>query len=465
MKELRAKAINFHRGMKIKLDTAKYYKFSKVTIKPSFSYSYPYKVVFGKDNGLNFEVNGNQISILSEFSTSPQEKYFLGNGAMEKCWNNYNLSGNMLSAENNKFKFNRKIKKYASHIEIRDNFINKTGYDLPVVIINTVKLPQLDKLREFRISGIAQPSFMANTNNITNKQYAMTPMVYLGLVDAGIGFVIEDDAYRNQYSVLTIDDKLHLADDMFYLEPHGNYTFVWKIFSTPPKGYYYFLNAVRADWKLYQNIPGLFGYIYPWKPPYEQYYGRYYRQKLDSPDKVKNFFSSTGITIPCLGAIYSQGKGKSTVVYSAEYLKIAIEGSKIPANFVKLAKQAQITFPFLMYTDVNLLATNKDKMLGENESWQELYKDSVVKDQFGKAVAYRSGRLYHVIPLPGSKVARQIMKNADYYLSKAGFRGLFLDEWTYSRQRISYAHSDGMSALLDDNYKIKKENRNHSTSE
>jgi hypothetical protein len=284
----------------------------------------------------------------------------------------------------------------------------------------------------------------------------MTPTVYLGFANAGLGVVLEDDAYRNQYSVIAINNKLNLADDMFYLKPHGSYTFVWKIFLTPQKGYYNFLNALRAEWKLYQNIPGLFGFVYSWKSPYEKYYGRYYKKKLDSSDKIKEFFSNTGITIPCLVPHYPEEKGKSSMIYSSEYLKTAIEASKIPSSFIKSTEQAGVNLPFLIYTDVHLLATNKNKMLGSDESWHELYKDSIVKDQFGKPVPYRTGKLYHVMPLPGSKAARQIAENVDYYLNKAGFKGLFLDEWAYSRQRISYAHSDGMSALLDKNCQIKK---------
>lgn len=112
--------------------------------------------------------------------------------------------------------------------------------------------------------------------------------------------------------------------------------------------------------------------------------------------------------------------------------------------------------PFLAYTDVFLIGTNGDKMRKSNEKWQDLYKDTVVKNYFGKTVPYRSGYLYHVLPILGSKTADQIFTNIDYYFDKAGFGGIFLDEWGHSRQRISYAHSDGMSALLDKNYQIKK---------
>jgi hypothetical protein len=455
-KILRQKASSYHKGIKVQLNTREYYKFANVNIKPTKSYKYPYKAYFNKDNGINFEVNGSRFRVSSKFAISPKNIFSLGKKLQKQHWESCKSSKTSISCENSKFKLHRKLQNHDSHLEISDTFTNKTNQDLPVVIVNSIKIPNLDKLKEFRISGTPQAKFFACTNNITRKEYALTPLIYLGLNNAGVGAVVQDDAYRNQYSLLAVDDTLHIADDMFYLKPKSSYTFKWKLFPTPEKGYYHFLNAVRADWKLYQNIPGLFGFIYPWKSPYAQYYGRYYRKKLDSPDKIKEFFENTGITIPCLTPMYPLGGGKYSVIYGPEHSKAAVEGCKIPSNFVKAARNAGIKAPFLMYTDIHLIATNKHKMLGSNERWQDVYKSTIVRDHFGKTVPYRSGKLYHILPILGSKAANQILKTVNYYLGNGGFDGIFLDEWNQSRQRISYAHSDGMSALLDENYKIKK---------
>lgn len=456
IKDLRQQAINYHKGMGVKLNTEEYYKFAKVDVKPTATYDYPFSVGFNKNNGIDFEVNGNKFQISSEFALSPQNKFFIGNKISGGKWDKFKKSGDTLTCENSKFKLKRKFYKRGSHVEIRDCFENKTNVDLPLVIVNTVKVPDLKKLKEFRISGTPQEKFAACTNNITRKEYALTPLVYLGMEKGGLGAVIQDDFYRNQYSLLTVDDKLHIADDMFYLKPKSSYTFTWKLFPTPGKGYYHFLNAVRADWKLYQNIPGLFGFVYPWKSPYAQYYGRYYRKKLDSPSKIKEFFENTGITLPCITPQYPLEGGKHSTLYGSEYSKVIAEGTKIPTDFIKETYKSGLDLPFLIYTDIHLIATNKNKMLGSDEKWQELYKDTIVKDHFGRVVPYRSGRLYHVVPILGTKTADQIFKTVNYYLNKAGFKGLFLDEWNQSRQRISYAHSDGASALLDENLRIKK---------
>jgi hypothetical protein len=78
------------------------------------------------------------------------------------------------------------------------------------------------------------------------------------------------------------------------------------------------------------------------------------------------------------------------------------------------------------------------------------FPDAVPLNAWGEPVAYRTGWLYCILPQLGNSVGNHLMEMLELYVDELGFDGIYLDEWDHSRARVSYGHSDGFSALLDD---------------
>lgn len=346
------------------------------------------------------------------------------------------------------FEVTRVVKQSPEVITISDTMKNLTQADLPVIFENSIKV-DLDKLDELRVSGAKLPSFTLNIDNLTSREFATTPLIFFRYADAGFGIYLEDDCYRNQFSGMAVDDTLHLANDLFYLEPNSSYTVVWKIYPIADGNYYTMLNTLRRDYNMYQLIPGLFGFVYPFKDT--ESYGRYYRKKLDSPEMIKKFFEDSGITIPAVTPVLD-----NSMTYGNEKSDIYREGLRIPAKFLKDIRDAGLDLPLLMYLDPHLLSTQGAFNINTKERWEDYFKDSVMHNSFGKTIPYRSGRLYHLAPRLNNASGKQITKNLDIVLNQEKFSGMFLDEWNHSRARIAYNLSDGKSALLNQDSEIEK---------
>jgi hypothetical protein len=78
----------------------------------------------------------------------------------------------------------------------------------------------------------------------------------------------------------------------------------------------------------------------------------------------------------------------------------------------------------------------------------------LVKDAYGKPVAYRTGWLYCVLPTLENACGRHLLDVLRLYVDEAKFDGIYLDEWDHSRARVSFSHEDGMSAILDRDVRI-----------
>ncbi|NLF59518.1 MAG: hypothetical protein GX574_00070 [Lentisphaerae bacterium] len=352
------------------------------------------------------------------------------------------------------FSVSREIIKGSRSYTVKDTMRNLTERDLPVIFGNSIKV-DLSKLREFRTGGEKQKNFTCNSDNLAHRELAFTPLYFFRYADSAFAVYIEDACYRNQYSAIAVDDKLHLANDLFYLEPGKSYTTAWKLYFTPDANYFSILNILRQDYDLYQEIPGLFGFVYPFKNSDD--YDHYYRQRLNSPELLRTFFEQSGITIPCaLPIAKDDAQQHDGIFYGNEESQVYAKALETPTRLLQNMRAAGIELPLLMYTDVHLVRTRNDFDFGAQSKWQERLSDSVIKNYFGGTVPYRAGQLYHVAPRPDNASGKQIKTNMSYILDKAGFSGIFLDEWNHSSARVAYNLNDGYSALLDKNGKIRQ---------
>jgi len=424
--ELRRKAEGMHKGVTKELNTVPENKSVREPIKfvPQITHTAPIKVV-AQDDSIKFSSSENLL-LTTVYSVRNQRSVL----------KNDSLQTDQLSVE-------RKMVNTPHGVIVYDKLTNRTDKDLPVVCQYGFKI-DLDKLQEFRIAGEAQKRFIASTNNYTARKYSQTPLLYLGMQKGSFGIYLTDDVLRNQYSVFTVDDTLYISDDIFYLQPHQSYTMSFRVY--PLKGNYYdCLNILRKDLNLYQEMPGLFGFVYKFNK--EDYFERYYRQKLDTPEKIRQFFAVTGMNIPAAtGTPMLYGSEKSS-----EWKKSLKAFDKFKRDILDANVPAKA---FLHYCDVHLVAVNKNNDLDNKTQWQKRLKDSVLLDDQGYTVPYRSGKLYLVVPTLENSAGKQIKENLAYVLNAHNKNSIFFDEFNHSKSRIAWNMSDNCSALLDKNGNI-----------
>lgn len=431
--QFRKRASGYQPGAEIALNIKLPYQSHVSSIHPRKNFAQNYRFKLKNNGSMVLRIAGDIYRIQSHFGfaglgwqpVSPQGK-----------WKTFNVHDQGLHLANRFVKIDRKIIRSASCVEVRDQITNKTNSDLPVGILNAVDVGDLKKLQRFRIAGKMQPHFWANTR--PNNATAMTPLAYVANKTSGIGFLLQDDAYRNQGSFLVWGSTLAAGDGQFYLKPHGTYTFVWKIYPVTKPSYFKLLNTIRHDWNFYQKIPGLFGFVYP----------QSIDKNLKTPGQFRNFFKSTGIDIAGLVPIVYNKDGNYKMLYGNELPSRIKAGAKLPQSFMRSARRAGADSKFVIYTDINLINIEHEP------NWLSALKGSIIRDVRGDLVPYRAGWLYCVLPALGTPSAKRLRANIHAYLNKYGFDGLFLDEFDHSRARIDFAHQDGMSAIINKNFKI-----------
>ena len=352
------------------------------------------------------------------------------------------LQGN--AARHGALVIRRTVERTPFGVTVHDRLENTGNADLPVVVDNGFAA-DLGALREMRLAGTRLPAFSLSTDNLSQRQYSMTPLVYLGYPAAGYGVYLEDDCYRNQYSAITVGDTLHLADDLFYLPPRSSYAFTWKIYPVPDADYYTLLNALRQDYRLFQKIPGLFGFIYPYP---NGDYDKSYRKRLTTPEAFKAFLDDTGMANLATRPFLPDGK-ENLPLYGSEPAQAWLQGVEATRRKNAILRQAAPRVPLLCYTDIHLIRTSGWNDIIGGTKWRERLADSVVTNAFNDPVPYRSGYLYHVAPRLDNAAGRQILANFQTILGPLGFDGFFLDEWDHSNVRVAFNRQDGRTALLD----------------
>ncbi|MBQ7652218.1 MAG: hypothetical protein IJS15_14750, partial [Victivallales bacterium] len=364
------------------------------------------------------------------------------------------LSGQSVRLQNNTahtdaLAIKRTVKRTPFGITVHDCLQNTTDTDLPVVVDNAFTA-DLKALRELRLAGIRHQSFSLSTDNLLHRQYSMTPLVFLGYSSSAFGIYLEDDCYRNQFSAITVDDTLHLADDLFYLSPRSSYTFTWKLYPVPDGDYYTLLNQLRQDYRLFQNIPGLFGFIYNFP---NGDYDKYYHKHLTTPEEFKGFLNDTGLSNLAARPYYPDDKDNRPL-YGSEPSLAWTRAAESTRQIHTIIRKAAPDSPLLCYTDVHLIRTDGWNDITGNTKWTERLADSVVTNTFGDLVPYRAGWLYHVAPRLDNAAGRQILANFQTIIGPLGFDGFFLDEWDHSNVRVAYNRKDNYTAFLDQHGEI-----------
>lgn len=446
--QLRYSATGVHRGISKKLIPSGDFESAIAlpsVIMPRSNFEVQYKLKTEADI-LSFSVNAAEAEL--------KTVYKIVNADKTSLISIHNDAEAMTDSESN-LKIKRQIIRKSGWVEIHDELTNLTKTELPVILDYQFKIP-LDKLKEFRMAGKKQAAFFANTDNMELRNYAMTPLIFFGFSQGGFGVYIEDRVFRNQYSMIAVNDTLHLADDMFYLAPDKSYTIVLKLYPTQDGDYYKVLNTVRYDYSLYQKIPYLFGFVY------ENLKGAYFEKskKLNTNEEIKTFFDETGIEVAGIMPMYDEPKNPAQygANYGAEPMASIKRRMASYLKFISDTRKAGAKTLFIAYIDTHLVAVNNNgKILEGEEKFTEYYADSLSYNEFGKLVPYSNGGwLYNLTPDLNNKAGKMVFETLDYYLGDAGFDGIFFDEFNHSKVRVDFRRHDGYTVLLDKDGKIKE---------
>jgi hypothetical protein len=267
-------------------------------------------------------------------------------------------------------------------------------------------------------------------------------VVYAARDASAIGLVLEDDAYRNQGSAMVWDSTIALGDDMFYLRPRGEYTFVWKLYPLAQPDYYVLVNALRHDWNLFQRIPGLFGFVHPSSKE------RMYEDvRCEGFDEIAEWLQDTGIDITASSAMMRMGADQPPApLFGNEQLEVIRQGLDDYANWRAEVHRRGVEVPCLPYVNPHLCRLVGERTLADLE---QRLPGCLIRDAYGAPVAYRAGWLYCVLPTLHNPVGEHLLDVLRLYMDEQKFEGVYLDEWDHSRARVSFSHEDGLSALLD----------------
>ncbi len=447
LEHFRMKALGYHSGAEAQLNTDIAYRPDAGTVAPRESFAQDYELAIDGSGRILVDVSGDRYASWSSFRVAGGDWLRIGEDGAAGDWDSFAVEGETIACTTGALALRRTVTRRDSHIEIRDQMTNSSDTDLPVVVLNALDVGTVAGLREFRLSGMLQSRFWANTSPVEGRRTAATPLVYVARDGSAAGMVMEDDAYRNQGSFMVWDSTVAMGDDMFYLGPGSEYTFVWKIYPIAAPGYYTLVNALRHDWELFQPIPGLFGFVHPSSDQ------RMYEDvRCENLDEVAQWVQSTGIQVASAGVIAEPVKlGAAPTLYGNEPIETLRAGTSGFLDWRAAMRERGVDAKCLPYLDPHLV-----RLVGETtlDDMRERLPGCLIHDAWGDPVAYRSGWLYNVLPTLDNASGQHLLEVLRLYMDEAGFDGIYLDEWDHSRSRVSFSHEDGMSAMLDSGGKI-----------
>jgi hypothetical protein len=447
LRRFRMKAIGNHRGVEARLNSGPDYR-SELTepVAPRRDFSQDYRLDVDGTGRMFLSVGEEPYEIYSQFAFGNAEWLGIGENTAY-AWTSIQAGPDTVQALTPQAALTRSIVRNPTHIEIRDRVVNRTYSALPLAFINQMDLKDPAEITECRIAGEKLNRFWANTsgadNSTSGRRFTMTPMAFAARKQSSVGIVAEDDFYRNHLSFMAWDATLALGDDMFYLPPGGEYTFVWKIYPRGDRDYYSFINTVRRDWNLYENIPGLLAFM-----------TNRAKGPLKTDEQLRRFFDDTGIVIALNVPEYRLKGNSQHLLYGCEDPGVIAEGAVRPLAFVKRVRDAGIPVTHLPYTNPHLVRTLGESDLGHPGKWRDRLADSVLHSAEGEVIPYSgSGNLFLILPTLDTLCGKLFLRAMHQYLD-LGYDGIYVDEWGHSKVRISYEHHDGHSALLDENLNI-----------
>jgi len=411
-------------------------------VRPRFDFQEDFNIGTEPNGRVLLEVGGDRYPLgLRLFSAADGRWVGVGTGNQEEDerWLEANHAPDGgFSGRTASFALKRELRATPTHLEIRETVENLTTNDLALVTERLVSFEQPEDLLACRVGGYLQASTTFETRG-DNKYLGGNPTLFFAGRRSGLCLFVVDDVQRVHFRATCDGAMLKVIDDRFYLRPGASYTFRWDLYPQREPSYFAAVNAIRDDWGLPLEVPGLFGFVRPDSEGFPQ-----------DAAGVKALLDDTGLsvvgtTIPALRT----GRSRQPI-HGTHWLaddRRALEPFRRFAAIVTSTRPGAVT---LAYFDV---------YLSSEPAAQERYSDAVVRDSHGQPVPYKgSEALWNFYPTWENSYGKANRELVDVLLGECGYGGVYLDTWRGTHAQVSFGHDDGNSAILsnDGSYRIKQ---------
>lgn len=398
------------------------------------------QVALGKNGALQFQVGSRSFSVVTR--TSLPDGNWYSTGATGKSHSITRGQSATAQWEGSGYMVLRKVSVQDDCIHIFDTFSNTSNKLVGVIYENRLALPE--KPQQILLAG--RPVF-SDTQSVQDPEH---PTVMARWNDAAIGMVAEDDVFRVQNNAFVGPSAIGLADDQLGIAPGQSHTLEWSIYPLPHGNYWDFINAVRRNWGVNFQLPGV-GFDFPGlakNAPTSQEQCDYMKargeqwlmsdQAFYEPDEIKPDDMVRPDQVDQLenrkgGALVAEGIG---ILYAKQWLARARDWSE-------KVHECNPTVKTLIYLHTQICTEPKH---------YEKYADDVVTDAAGKTVdTPYPFPLPLYVPTLNDAYGKALLKAIPKILQQTKADGFYNDEMDWSTTLYSYNPKmwDGATVIIN----------------
>ncbi len=345
-------------------------------------------------------------------------------------------NGGAVTASGREYSVQRTVKFTPRKIEISDAITNKTAAPLGLVVRDEMDLSGLES-SPIRLAG--------STNPAANENFSPgNPSVHVTAPDHTIAMICEDDVFRNQAKLYTMEAQAGstpvagLRTEMLRLAPNETYTLRWSVYPVASQDYFDFINLVRQDWGANYTAKGAWwwGFHPPTvlKMPIEEL-----RAKLDRQ----------GINYATIGGGWVDGsKDKHRIGFGTgvmdDYWKEWRQSVREAGDKLRLARPG---IKVMAYYD-----SQRDTSEGGHERFKDSWLTNKSGDQLSTEWSGQYSLTYSTVATLDNSYGKAMLKVAEAYFDEMKLDGIYWDEMenvAYGVPLLTYNIFDGHSAILD----------------
>jgi len=381
----------------------------------------------GKEGGFTLTVGESVIPVVSTFSYPHGGENALlpgheGRRGQEPGWRVTSQEENgivRVQASGAFYCLERKIEPGEGRVLVRDTLRNLTQEPLGILLSNGIELKGLEG-----VSCVQHP----------------IPALFLHREELGVGLVALDDVYREHHETFLEEELAGIRDHRFALEGGAQYTLEWSVYLSESSDFYDFLNAVRRDEGLLQQVEGSFAFMDRREPASEEFV------------QLRNLKYAS---VPCLGhAADDPGLGLEGI----EFTEYAQESRLLREQFAQTL-DANPDLKVMFHVAHSLYATNEP---------DALFPDSRTLNASGKQTDYgNDNKAYYLkyfsperveegyrwfifYPALDNAFGQAMLEATDFMLEEIRVSGMFADGLTHGYGgRFTYDRWDGHTAEID----------------
>ncbi len=409
---------------------------------PPASALVPFELQLGKGGGFQLLVKGTGYAFNSRISWPNGDFNHLsacdeGDGQGEESWkvkakaagaNRYEVE-----AGGSFYTIHRQIEVFATHVYVKDTFINTTDKDLGLLIYN--EMPVKDKqLTSCRLAGYEGPGRMVEMPHHGGASVFVTDK------NTGIGMLPMDDVYIIQSVLYAEGGTAGMGTRKFALAPKKSYTLEWAVYPTGSGDYYDFINTFRKVEGRIGTVDGAPGFIT---------YTPQNRRQVPTKDYIKKRALKYALITNLAGLADNPGlsdEGIAFIDFPKERELLRKQAAAIHAKYPGIKIGIHIAH--------SLYCTNNPDRFADSKVITASGKHAnrgAPAGYFSRKCADESWRWYVYYPTPGNTFHDAMMRSVDVLMDEIGMEGAFMDgfllgyggRWTYD------GRWDGHSAEID----------------